>query len=101
MKALAVLIHGKDNVATAVVDIPPGTNVWIEIEGASGEVKVAQTVPAGHKFAIKPINIGEHVLKYGEVIGVATEKIGVGELVHVHNVESQRGRGDLTGKSEG
>ena len=30
---------------------------------------------------------GEYVIKYGEVIGVATKNIGVGEHVHVHNVK--------------
>jgi altronate dehydratase small subunit len=41
------------------------------------------------------ISKGQDVLKYGEVIGQATQDISEGKHVHVHNVESLRGRGDL------
>ncbi len=34
------------------------------------------------------------VYKYGESIGRATQEIKSGDYVHVHNVESERGRGD-------
>ena len=51
-------------------------------------------IPAGHKFAIQPIRKGEKVFKYGEVIGLATQDIQMGQYVHVHNIESCRGRGD-------
>ncbi|VFS54652.1 Uncharacterised protein [Leminorella grimontii] len=36
----------------------------------------------------------DEVYKYGESIGRATQAIELGEHVHVHNVESERGRGD-------
>ncbi|NKW10643.1 hypothetical protein HGG76_20035 [Ochrobactrum tritici] len=42
-------------------------------------------MPAGHKLAIRPIMQYEHILKYGEVIGEATQDIAEGEHVHVHN----------------
>ena len=29
-------------------------------------------IPAGHKYALKDINAGEYVVKYGEIIGRAT-----------------------------
>ncbi len=41
------------------------------------------------------VAVGEEVRKYGEVIGLANAPISPGDHVHVHNVESQRGRGDL------
>ena len=34
-------------------------------------------------------------MKYAHVIGKASKDISVGELVHVHNIEGNRGRGDL------
>ena len=34
-------------------------------------------------------------MKYGKSIGNATEDISAGAWVHVHNVESNYGRGDL------
>jgi altronate dehydratase small subunit len=37
---------------------------------------------------------GDSIIKYGEVIGVATREIAPGQHVHVHNLESRRGRGD-------
>ena len=39
---------------------------------------------------------GDEIVKYGQVIGHASKAIAVGEHVHVHNVESARGRGDRT-----
>ena len=37
---------------------------------------------------------GEHIIKYGEVIGGASADIRKGEYVHIHNLEALRGRGD-------
>lgn len=45
-------------------------------------------IPAGHKFALRDIAKGEYVIKYGEVIGRATEDIKKGEWAHTHNVKS-------------
>jgi hypothetical protein len=47
-------------------------------------------VPFGHKIALKPLTLGDEVMKYGEVIGVASAGIEVGEWLHTHNVESVR-----------
>ena len=44
---------------------------------------------------MKKISKGENLIKYGEAIGQATQDIEEGQHVHVHNVESLRGRGDL------
>jgi altronate dehydratase small subunit len=41
---------------------------------------------------------GDDVIKYGEVVGRTTATINIGDHVHVHNVESLRGRGDLVKK---
>ena len=56
-------------------------NVGIFLDG-KGEI------PAGHKFALREIAAGEYVIKYGEIIGRATQKIAEGEWVHTHNVKS-------------
>ncbi len=45
-------------------------------------------IPAGHKYALKDINKGEFVIKYGEIIGRASQDIKEGEWVHSHNVKS-------------
>ena len=49
----------------------------------------------GHKYAVRPIKKGDKVIKYGQVIGIATEDIGVGEHVHSHNMKTS-----LEGKLE-
>ena len=42
----------------------------------------------GHKYARVPIKAGEAVIKYGEVIGYATQDIAIGEHVHTHNLKT-------------
>lgn len=86
------VIEDEDNVATNVADeIPPGTT----LESNGRAVNAIDTIPYGHKVALQPIARGEPVLKYGLSIGTATTDIQAGQHVHVHNVESNRGRGDL------
>lgn len=94
----AIVINEKDNVATALEDIPAGARVKIRVGAEEHEIQVVTPIQFGHKFALRPIPKGGDVIKYGEVIGKTTADISPGEHVHVHNVESQRGRGDLLAK---
>jgi len=96
----AIVLDPKDNVATAIVDIPIGSLVKVRVGDQIRGVKLKQDIKRGHKFALIRMKKEEHVIKYGEVIGVATNTIDEGEYVHVHNVISQRGRGDLVRKNE-
>jgi len=85
----AMMINPKDNTATALGDIEAGDTVsLVSKSGQVGEITVQQAVPLGHKLALTSIGKGDKVLKYGEVIGLATQPINKGEYVHVHNVES-------------
>jgi altronate dehydratase small subunit len=90
----AIIVDAKDNVATALRRLEQGTFVHLETEDSSLDIVLRQTVPLGHKFALKDIETGEPIIKYGETIGLATRKIVKGEHTHVHNVEGLRGRGD-------
>ncbi len=90
MKAV-IVISDRDNVATALEPLAPGRRVAT----AAGEVDVVEPIPAGHKMALADIMAGDPVIKYGSTIGHATTAIGRGAHVHVHNVSSDRGRGDL------
>jgi len=94
LKRQAVVINTSDNVATAVINLSAGTTVKYFIGQNEAQLKIVQDIPFGHKFAINPIDIDNEIVKYGESIGSATEKIKVGEHVHVHNMQSKRGRGD-------
>lgn len=79
-----------DNVATCCVPLEPGD----VIDTPNGAVTVSQRIPIYHKLAVKRIAAGEKVYKYGQPIGLASADIAPGEHVHVHNLESDRGRGD-------
>lgn len=91
----AIVVHECDNVATSLRDLKKGEEVLLEIDDTKCNVVLLNDIPFAHKFALKNIDIGENVIKYGEVIGKASKSIKMGEHVHVHNIESTRGRGDL------
>jgi len=91
----AIVIDLKDNVATLLADADANGVVQVMMGDKTTETKVQESIQFGHKFAMKKINKGQNVVKYGEVIGQATQDIREGQHVHVHNVESLRGRGDL------
>ena len=55
------------------------------VEVAPGVVTRTR-IPAGHKVAIRAIEPGGRVVRYGQVIGFATQPIAPGEHVHVHNI---------------
>lgn len=98
---LALKINDRDNVATIFANgIVSGSEVEVrDKQGKSEKIKVLGDVPFGHKIALKDIHPGEEIFKYGEEIGVATKEIKKGEYVHVHNLDSMRGRGDLKGEA--
>lgn len=79
----------QDDVAVALADLTSGETISM----AGSDVVLRSDVPFGHKFALRDIGKGQHVIKYGEVIGVAGTHIPAGEHVHVHNLWSMRARG--------
>ena len=99
MRRTVLVLHPRDNVATALMKLLAGEQLRAEQEADTATVCAQEAVPFGHKVALTPIARGEPVRKYGEVIGLATTDIAPGQHVHVHNVESQRGRGDLARSS--
>jgi len=88
-KTEVIVINGRDNVATALKPLKVGTKVSAEVQGRIEKIKLLSDIPMGHKFALKDMEEGEAVIKYGEPIGQSTTKITRGEHVHVHNVISQ------------
>ena len=92
----AIAIDAKDNVATLLTDADKDDVVQIMSGDKVMEFRVREKIQFGHKFAMKNIAKGQNVMKYGEIIGHATQDISEGCHVHVHNVESLRGRGDLS-----
>ncbi len=96
MERKAIVLNSRDNVATALIDLCAGDTVEFEVDKKPISVKLANPIQFGHKFSLVDIKTGSPILKYGEVIGEATKDIKTGEHVHVHNVASTRGRGDVT-----
>jgi len=89
-----IVIDKKDNVATALCLLEKGSSIQAEVGEDVIYITGLETIPVGHKLALKDIEAGEPVIKYGEVIGLATKKIQKGEYTHIHNVEGLKGRGD-------
>ena len=93
-KIRVIVMKSSDNVCTVVETIEAGNVIAIPANGDQLSIAVSEKIPFGHKFAFRPIHRGDPIIKYGEVIGVATREIAPGQHVHVHNLESRRGRGD-------
>ncbi|NGP45447.1 UxaA family hydrolase [Bacillaceae bacterium SIJ1] len=89
-----IVMDDKDHVATALKEIQAGETIQVVRGGEMLSIQALDSIPSGHKIALEQISAGQHVLKYGEAIGAATEGIEKGAHVHVHNIEGIRGRGD-------
>lgn len=92
----AVVLHKEDNVGTLIDSASKGEACTLQGE-RTGSVPLVADIAFGHKICIAATPAGGDILKYGQVIGRASKAIAAGEHVHVHNVESGRGRGDKSG----
>lgn len=99
MTLRALIIHPDDNVANLIGRGGKGQSVQCLVEGRGDgdSVTLLDDIPANHKIAPVDIAAGQPIVKYGLVIGKASCDIRRGQHVHVHNIESNRGRGDLPG----
>ena len=52
------------------------------------QVPLDRDLGLGHKIALRDIEPGEKILKFGFPIGSATMAIAAGAHVHVHNMKS-------------
>ena len=68
-----IRINEADNVAVALQPLAAGTTIDL-----CGGIRLADDIPAGHKFALKNFAQGENVVKYGFPIGHVTCAVGVG-----------------------
>ena len=80
----AVKIHAKDNVAVALTNLSKGETFSFDNEN----VTLLEDIEQGHKFALRDIKTNENIVKYGTLIGHATQDIKKGEHVHTHNVKT-------------
>ena len=97
----AIALHETDNVATALRELAVGEEALVGVLDRTVPVRVRQAIPFGHKLSMTDLSQGTDIVKYGEVMGRATQQIPVGSHVHVHNIDSLRGRGDLEAREAG
>ncbi len=97
----ALIMHPCDNVATALEEIRAGEEVAVPVVGTALTLRALEAIPFGFKIALQEIPKGEIIRKYGETIGRAGTNIAKGALVHIHNLEGTRARGDLERRGEG
>lgn len=84
-------IHPADDVVMATSYLPAGTTLDLGDGAEKLGIQTLEPIPFGHKVAIRPINKGQTIIKYGASIGVATQAIQPGQHVHSHNLATVRG----------
>ena len=89
-----LILNELDNVGVASDSVQTGQK--ISLPGVESMI-INQDVPASHKIAICDIDEGEAVIRYGESIGRAAEKIPRGSWVHTHNLIPPDGLATNTG----
>ncbi len=77
-------INPADNVCVALLPLTEGQ--VLNVDGQ--DITIKNPVETGHKFAIRTIQEGENVIKYGYPIGHALMTIQAGEHVHTHNIKT-------------
>jgi altronate dehydratase len=88
----AIQLDAADNVAVVVREIPVGRSI---IAADGSQIGVHEIISPGHKFAIRRIQTGENVLRYGQVIGQAIQTIEPGAWVHTHNLRVRESKRDF------
>ena len=82
-----IFIDPKDFVVTLSGSVEPGDTVVYTDGGVQKEVVAKDSIQIYHKMAVKAVEKGGRVLKYGELIGIASQDIEPGQHVHTHNIE--------------
>jgi altronate hydrolase len=80
-----IRINGNDNVGVALSALKKGEALPLP-DGSL--LTAADDLPPGHKIALRDIEAGERIIKYGFPIGAAACRISRGAHVHTHNVKT-------------
>ncbi len=73
-----------DNIGFAVRKIENGETVS-DLEGRVS-LQAKEEIPFGFKVALRNIEKGSVIYKFGEPMGKAKQPVACGHLVHVHNI---------------
>ena len=94
MSQTDLIIHDeKDNVAVVVIETTKkgqDGSAWIMENDKTVNINSISDIPLGHKIALKDLNEGDTILKYGHDIGKVIKPIKKGDHVHVHNVKTKK-----------
>ena len=80
-KSWTIRLNPGDNVVIALAPLEAGQEIFEE------RITCQEGIPENHKVATQRIARGEPVLKYGQIIGIASRDISTGEHVHTRNME--------------
>ena len=91
-----ICLHPDDNVCVAARNLPSGTVIALSrgtltpalSQREREKVTLTEPVLQGHKIAVVEIATGKPIVKYGQIIGFANQKISPGQWVHSHNVDA-------------
>src|SRR5262245_39414302 len=70
-------LNARDNLIVAIDSVDPG----VAVHGVTATARILR----GHKMAVQPIAKGQPILKFGQIIGFASEDIAPGAHIHTHN----------------
>lgn len=88
MKINAILINEKDNVVTTLEPTEKDTKICYKEKDTTLEIMLLNDVPSYHKVSTVDIQKGQNIIKYGEIIGIATKDITKGQHVSHLNIDS-------------
>ena len=83
-----VILHHKDDVGIALRPLSAGEHAIGFLNGKEHAIEITENVPKGYKVALRLIEPGDHVLKFGYSIGLAKEVILPGRWIHTHNLKT-------------
>ena len=88
-----VLHDPNDSVAVVVVEGVkagmPLTGLILD-EDRTIALECTQDIPIGHKVALRDLDVGDTVIKYGVDIGKVVQPVRKGQHAHVHNIKTKR-----------
>jgi altronate hydrolase len=87
---VAIRLQPQDQVAIARVNLQPDTVLILDDDGSAApppKVPTRGFIPSGHKIALQPLDLGQPVRRYGQIIGFASRPIAAGEHIHTHNLK--------------
>jgi (2R)-sulfolactate sulfo-lyase subunit alpha len=88
------LVHAASDTVGVVVteEVVSGSELtgWLMETDETLTITAMDDIPIGHKLALRDIEKGDTIIKYGHDIGRAVADIPRGRHAHVHNLKTNR-----------